>query len=382
MDKNVFIIGSKGIPAKYGGFETFVEELTKHKMDNKIKYHIACLADKNVEDFEYNDSRCFSIKVPEIGPARALFYDLRALRDVIAYIEEYQIKDAVVYVLACRIGPFFKRAVKKLHKLGGKVCVNPDGHEWKRQKWNKAIQQYWKLSERLMVKHADLLICDSKAIEAYIQDDYHIYKPKTLFIPYGANIIEQKNDDTLFFDWASEKSITENNYYLIVGRFVPENNYALIIEEFLSSETTKDLVIVTNVENNQFYQKLAEKTNKDKRIKFVGTVYDQVLLGVIRTKAFAYFHGHEVGGTNPSLLEAMATTKLCLLLDVSFNKEVGQNGALYFTKEKQNLRDLITQVENLSTVEMNHLSITSTRIIREQYNWHSVVEKYEKNGFR
>ena len=330
--KNVFIVGCKGIPAQYGGYETFVEQLTYNQIDNNIKYHVACMSN-NFEEFEHNGARCFNVKVPNIGPAKAVYYDVKALKEIIKYIKKNNIEKGIVYVLACRIGPFFNKYVKKLHKLGFKVYVNPDGHEWKRAKWNCLIRKYWKISEKLMVKHADLLICDSVNIEKYIKSDYKKYNPKTTFIAYGADTTKSslKNNSKVLNDWYKKFDIKSNEYYLIVGRFVPENNYETVIKEFMKSKSKKDLVIVTNVEKNKFYGSLKENTNfeNDKRIKFVGTVYDKELIKKIRENAYGYFHGHEVGGTNPSLLEALASTKINLLLDVGFNKEVAQDSALY-----------------------------------------------------
>lgn len=114
--KNVFIIGSKGIPAKYGGFETFVEKLTENKKSKKIKYHVACIGENN-EEFEYNNARCFKVSVPDIGPAKAVLYDLYALKQVINYIRTNNLKGSIVYILACRIGPFINHYKKQLHKL-------------------------------------------------------------------------------------------------------------------------------------------------------------------------------------------------------------------------------------------------------------------------
>lgn len=165
--KNVFIVGSKGIPANYGGFETFVENLTKHKISNEIKYHVACLSDKK-EEFEYNGARCFKVAVPNLGPAKAVYYDIAALKEVYSYVIENNIEDAIVYILACRIGPFLRKYVKLFHEKNIKVFVNPDGNEFKRSKWNWVIKQYWKLSERLMIKNVDYVICDSQNIEKYI----------------------------------------------------------------------------------------------------------------------------------------------------------------------------------------------------------------------
>ena len=165
-----------------------------------------------------------------------------------------------------------------------------------------------------------------------------------------------------------------------MGRFVPENNYETMIKEFIKSKTNKKLVIITNVEKNKFYEELKEKTkfDNDERIKFVGTVYDTPLLKQIRENAYGYIHGHEVGGTNPSLLEALATTKLNLLLDVGFNKEVAKQGAMYWNKEEGNLSNLINSLENISDEEKEKYGTMAKRRIEEEYNWNKIVIEYEK----
>ena len=379
--KDVFIVGSKGIPANYGGFETFVDELVTRKQDKNIKYHVACI--NTHKCYEYNGADCFNIEIPNVGPGKAILYDLRALKYTIQYIKTNGLHDGIVYVLACRIGPFFNKYVKKLHKLGFEVYVNPDGHEWLRSKWNYLVKRYWKLSEKLMVKHADLLICDSINIEKYIKESYSKYNPDTTFIAYGADTTKSALSDnsTKLKNWYKKFDIKKKGYYLIVGRFVPENNYETIIREFMKSNSDKDLVIVTNVEKNKFYDKLKETTNfeNDKRIKFVGTVYDKDLIKKIRENAYGYFHGHEVGGTNPSLLEALASTDLNLLLDVGFNKEVGgADGAIYWNKESNNLSENINIADSLDKEEIKRLSKMAKERINREYSWDKIVKEYEK----
>lgn len=378
--KNIFIIGSKGIPANYGGFETFVDKLTENKKTKEIRYHVSCLSNDE-EEFVYNNARCFNVKVPNIGAAKAVYYDIKALEMSLNYIEQNKIENCIIYILACRIGPFMWKYKKRANELGVKIYVNPDGHEWKRAKWNCIIRQYWKISEKLMVKHSDLLVCDSINIEKYIKEDYKKYSPRTTYISYGAEYatIDIYDEDKLK-SWYDEKKVKPNNYYLIVGRFVPENNYEVMIEEFMKSNIMKDLVIITNVEENKFYNSLNKKTNfqKDKRIKFVGTVYDKKLLELIRKNAYGYIHGHEVGGTNPSLLEALATTKINLLLDVGFNKEVAEEGALYFNKKPDNLRNILEEIDNLDQQEIDRISEKAKRRIKENYTWDYIVKLYEK----
>ena len=298
------------------------------------------------------------------------------------YIKRKQIDDAVVYVLACRIGPFINYYKKQLIKLGGTLYINPDGHEWKRAKWNWLIRKYWKLSEKLMVKHADLLICDSRNIEKYIQDDYKKYNPKTTYIAYGADVCKSRLQDNSkeWLDWCEKHHVNAKEYYLVVGRFVPENNYETMIREFMKSRTKKDFVLVTNVENNKFYDVLKQKTgfDKDNRIKFVGTVYDQQLLKKIREEAYAYFHGHEVGGTNPSLLEALASTDVNLLVDVSFNREVAEDSAMYWSKDDGELCKLIDKSDNMLDDYRAFLAQKSTERITDEFSWTKIISDYEK----
>lgn len=379
--KNVFIIGSKGIPAQYGGFETFVDQLTENRMSSEIQYHVACMGNDRKE-FYYHDARCFKIPVPNIGPGKAIIYDVKALKACIEYIKKNEIENAIVYILTCRIGPFIGAYRKMLNALGGKIWVNPDGNEWKRKKWNWLVRKYWKWSEHLMVKNAEFLICDSKNIEKYIKREYARYTPDTIFIPYGADLTVEisKSDEDVWLKWSEKYKITAQNYYLIVGRFVPENNYITMIKEFHQSHTNKKLIIVTNLDNKKLYKQIMELEGikEDKRICFVGTVYNKKLLYQVRKNAFAYIHGHEVGGTNPSLLEALATTRINLLLDVCYNREVAEKGAIYWSKQEGSLRKLIENVEKIKLEKAVQLEKNAKERISTVYNWMNIAETYEQ----
>lgn len=379
--QHVFIVGSKGIPGAYGGYETFVDKLTEyHQNRDDIKYHVACKSDKN-DEFEYHNARCFNVKVPNIGPAQAIYYDVAALKACCKYIKKNNIEHPIVYILACRIGPFAAHYQRKIHKLGGVVYVNPDGHEWKRAKWSAPVRKYWKISEKMMVKHADLLVCDSKNIEKYIKEDYAKYNPNTTFIAYGSETSKSvlADSDEKYTEWLKEKNLKSKEYYLVVGRFVPENNYETMIREFMASETKKSFALITNV-SDKFLEELKEKTgfHKDERIKFVGTVYDQELLKKIRENAYGYFHGHEVGGTNPSLLEALGSTELNLLLDVGFNREVGEEAAIYWIKEQGSLAGLIDKADKMTSNEIAEYGIKAKKRIEEAYSWEYITKCYKE----
>lgn len=374
-----FIIGSKGIPAHYGGFETFVEKLTQHQRSSKIRYHVARIGARDFR-YEYNGAKCFNVSVPDVGAVKAVYYDIKSLQTCIAYCKARPaIKNPVFYVLACRIGPFIGYYKKQIRKLNGVLYVNPDGHEWMRQKWNRAVRFYWKLSERLMVKYADLLICDSRHIEEYIRSSYAQYLPDTTYIAYGTDLTHGiLADDRELMEWYRKYSLNKEKYYLIVCRFVPENSFETIIREFMASKSKHDLVIITTVDH-KFLSELKRKLHfeKDSRVKFAGTVYDQELLKKIRENAYAYIHGHSVGGTNPSLIEALGSTDLNLLLDVGFNREVGEDSVLYWKKDPGSLAGLIEKADAMSADERKVFGKLAKKRVAEEYTWDKICEQYE-----
>jgi len=236
--QNVYIVGGKGC-GNYGGYETFLDKLTEYHQNNSgIKYHIAWKG-KEPKEFDYHNAHSFQIRVPDIGPAQAIYYDVAALNYCVKHIKTNHIENPIIYILACRIGPFAAHFQKVIHKLGGRLYVNPDGHEWLRAKWPLPVRKYWKFSERLMVKHADLLICDSKNIESYIHTAHKRYNPKTTYIAYGADLTPSTlaDDDQKLTDWYAEKGLKKNGYYLAVGRFVPENSFETMIREFMASDS-------------------------------------------------------------------------------------------------------------------------------------------------
>lgn len=397
--QHVFIIGSKSI-GQYGGYETFVDRLIgEHEHEPSIKYHVACKAngdgcmdetkltpitvlkkntDGSVAEFEYKNAHVFKIPCPSIGPAVAIYYDRAAMLYSIKYCKDNHIEHPIFYILTCRIGLFIDGLVKQIKAIGGRYMLNPDGHEWMRAKWPAPVRKYWKWSEGKMVKAADLVICDSVNIEKYIRSEYGVNK--TTYIAYGADVEKSKlsDDDPKFLGWLKEKGLKAGEYYLVVGRFVPENNFETMIREFMKSSSTRSFALITNV-NDKFLAELERKLHwkNDKRIKFVGTVYDAELLKKIRENAYAYFHGHSVGGTNPSLLEALGSTDLNLLLDVGFNREVGQDAALYWSKDEGNLCQLIEQVDGMDEMARTEYGFKAKKRIMSAYSWAFIGKEYK-----
>ena len=375
MKKHVFIIGSRGLPAKYGGFETFVEELVKHQNNKNIKYHVACQSENSDmalpgEHFEYLGADCFVIKLPKIGSARVIAYDILAINAALKYCKKEEIKAPIFYILGNTAGGFIGHYANKIHKLGGKLFVNPDGLEWKRTKWAAPIRSYLKFAEKKMVRYADLIISDNAGIKEYLTSEYGQVESEV--IAYGT---EKFKSDLTESETLVKYKV--NDYYLIVGRFVPENNYETLIRAFMKSSTKRDLVIITNHEGNAYFKELREKTqfDKDARIKFVGTDYNQNELGYIREHAFAYLHGHEVGGTNHGLLVAMWSTAVNVVLGVNFNRTTAGDSVIYFDKE--NLLTTLSEVENLTPDEGQRLHEKAQAIIEEKYTWEHICAQYE-----
>ena len=395
MERHIFICGAKGF-GSYGGYETFINKLTEyHQEEPGLHYYVTCKANGSgaVNEaflpgavsfpaqgremcFQYHNAICFKIPVPELGSAQAVAYDFLALNHCLHYCEEHRIDHPIFYILACRLGPLIWPIRRRISHCQGMLFVNPDGHEWMRQKWSLPVRRYWKMSENHMVLAADLVVCDSQAIESYIHSQYQ--KASTVFIPYGAELVNSPlaDDDPLFLGWLAQHDLKINAYYLMVCRFVPENSYRDILSAFMKSTSRRSLVIIST-DNPAFYRKLDSELHfsSDKRIRFVGSVYDQVLLKKIRENAWAYIHGHTVGGTNPSLLEALSSTPLNLVRDVPFNREVALDSSIYWTPDTLNAR--IHQVDHMGERERKDWQRKARARIRDSYQWSHIAAEYK-----
>lgn len=379
---SVYIIGSKGIPARYGGFETFVDRLVSGRKA-KLDYIVTGMSNVN-EEYSYNGARCVQFKTGESVMSR-MIHTLKALSFVIKDARVNNNPHTVLYILGCRAGIFLPIFRPMLKSLGVIILANPDGAEWKRAKWNIIAKTVVWIYEVLLIKFSDVVVCDARAMLEVIHESFRVPRKKMIFIAYGSDIYNPTKRLSgrmlsTYANWLQQKSIEKNSYYLMVGRFVPENNYELIIREFMKSNSHNNLVIISNVQGSKYYGKLARDTGfeNDARIKFVGTVYDQDLLKIIRSKARAYIHGHEVGGTNPSLLEALGSTEVNLVYDVSFNNEVAGSAALYYTSENGNLANLIEIADKMPTHVAKELSAAAKRRIINEYSWPKIINDYEK----
>lgn len=383
MKKNIIIIGSRGYKYHYGGWETFVTNLIKNHNQKEYQFYIPNLTNDKAKDkkIEKIDGViCPYIYVKNQGFVTMFTFTIKATNYFLKYIKENHLQNAIILMLGCKVGPLFPIWKRKLKKYQTKIIINPDGLEWKREKWAWWIKKCFKISERFCIKYSDYCVCDSKSIESYIKEEYPKYKTPTKFIAFGAYENREPKQTKLGKELFKKYNLKEKEYYLIVGRFIPENNYEIMLKEFQKTKTKKDLVIICNVEENKFYEKLKEETNfqKDSRIKFIGTVYEEETLLYFRKNAYAYLHGHSVGGTNPSLLEALSITDINILFDVCYNKEVGEESCFYFTKEENNLKNVMEKVERLSKKEMENYGALAKKRIHEDYTWDIVVNRYNE----
>lgn len=381
--KNIIVIGARGYKYNYGGWETFVTNLIQNYKEKDTKFHVPELTHnkkQNKQVIEKENVSCLQVYSPKVGFVTMFLYAIFALKQMKKYIKKQRLENVVLYVLGCRVGPFYPFLIRSLKKQGIKIYLNPDGLEWMRDKWSWWIKECFKISEYCMIKHSDIIVCDSKAIKEYVDNKYKKLHKETYFIPYGAYLNQEVCKTDIVNDLYKKYKLSENNYYLIVGRFVPENNYKIMIKEFMSTNTEKDLVIISNVEENKFYKELKEETKfeTDERIKFIGPVYDKNTLLYFRKNAFAYIHGHSAGGTNPSLLEALATTKLNILYNAIYNVEVGMMSCLYFSKKDGDLKTIIEKCEQMDKKMIEKYEKLALDRIKNLYTWKLVVEEYKK----
>jgi len=378
--KNLFIVGARGYHANYGGWETFVSNLVDNYNDKKTIIYVTELSNNKEDDKvikKINDNLyIIKIYVETNGSPKMFIYTMKAYRYILKYIKNNKLLNSYIYVLGLKLGPllWFNKALR--YKYNIKIMVNPDGLEHRRSKWNKLIQTCFLLSEWSMLNHCDTVICDAIGIKEYVEGKYKRLKGKTTYIAYGAKNYDftNINEENIL----KEYKLKKNEYCLMVGRCVPENNYELVIKEYMNSKIKKDLVIITNLSSSTYYDELVKKTkcDNDKRIIFINGVYEQEKLATIRKNTFLYIHGHSVGGTNPSLIEAISLTELNILYDVCFNRDIGKDTCLYF-KNEGSLTKLLND-NNLLKNSKKQLGIKAKELYKNNFTWDKVVDEYKK----
>ena len=343
----IAILGTKGIPNNYGGFEQFAEIIgqTLTELGHEVivySAHFHPYMEHTYKGIKIVKKKNYSGSIGAVGN---IYYDFLCLRDAS--------KKADVILMCGYSSSFLYKYFPK------KIIVNMDGLEWQRQKWNKWIKKYLLWSEKIAVRNANTIVVDNFKLIAYYKNKY---STKVNYIPYGAT--ETKEDKA---DFVNVFNLTKKEYFLVISRLEPENNILVIIEAFIESKRKEKLVIVGGV-NNKYGRNLLKNFASEKVI-FINGIYETEKLNNLRINAKAYIHGHSVGGTNPSLLDAMAAKVPILAFDNIFNRYVLQQST--FFKNKNTLREILIQESYL-----NFEPELFAKRIKEEYSWAKITKEY------
>ncbi len=350
------IIGTRGIPNQYGGFEQFAEFVAPALVQ---RGHEVSVYNSSLHPYKgkvWKGVHIISKWDPEnnVGTAGQFIYDLNCIWDAR--------KRGFDVIL--QLGYTSSSVWTFLFPKYSILITNMDGLEWKRSKYSPRVQNFLKQAEKWAALHSDYLIADSKGIQQYLAEKYN---KSSAFIAYGAELISSPDDTCL-----EQKGLQKHNYNLLVARMEPENNVETVIQGYLLSGTGMPLIIIGNY-NNRFGSYLKEKY-KDARIQFWGALYDLPLLNTIRFYSYFYFHGHSVGGTNPSLLEAMASYSLIVAHNNIFNRTVLEEDAFYFSTA-EDIADLLNR--KINREEYRYMFANNAAKISHQYSWNHIINLLE-----
>ena len=355
---NIGILGTRGIPNEYGGFEQFAQHLAEglHARGHEVSVYNSSKHSYRQKSWKgIQILKCLDLEA-SLGTAGQFIYDLNCIRD--ARKRNFDILLHLGYTSDSIWNKFWPRRAINF--------VNMDGLEWKRTKYSRPVQQFLKHAERLAAKNADYLVSDSTAIQSYLLEKYN---RTSVFIPYGAEIFGDADADVI-----SKWNLSQNGYFLIIARMEPENNLELILDGYILSPQTKKMVVVGKTENR--FGKYLRKKYQSNNILFAGGIYETTLVNNLRHFCSLYFHGHSVGGTNPSLLEAMACGCPIAAHANPFNKAVLSENAYYFDSPSE-VKGIIENIEE-SKFQSSLNVRANLEKIEKVYNWQSIIDQYEK----
>lgn len=351
---NIAIIGTRGIPNHYGGFEQFAEFVSVALVEKGHTVSVYNSHKHPYQDKTYQGVKIIHCKDPEdkIGTAGQFLYDLNCIRD--ARKRNFDIILQLGYT-SSSIWHWLmpKKAI---------VTTNMDGLEWKRTKFSRPIQKFIKYAEKLAVRHSDHLIADSIGIQSYLDKEY---KKQSTYIPYGAEILKEIESSIL-----KTYDLEAYQYNLLVARLEPENSIELILEGHKKSESKFPMIVIGKTAT-PLGQKLINLYSKDDSVIFLGGVYDQHVLNNLRYFSNVYFHGHTVGGTNPSLLEAMGCSALICAHGNEFNSAILDEDAFYFDSLSS-----IVPLFSISKSANEHKVKSNLDKIASRYSWERITNDY------
>ncbi len=356
----VTLMGTRGVPALYGGFETAVEEIGRRLVARGYEVTVYC---RNPGQHITSYEGMHLVNVPALRHRMTETLSHTALSTAHAIVAD---RPDVVLLLNAGNAPL----LKPLALAGIPTAIHLDGLESKREKWRGAGAKYYRWAERAAVKWGTEVIADAQAIADHVRAQYG---RDCVVIPYGAEVIEPGSDRL------PELGLESRAYHLIVARFEPENHVLDAVHAYRVSAQTQPLVVVGSAPYSDWYvEKVHAAAKADPRIRFTGGIYDQALLDQLYANATTYIHGHSVGGTNPSLLRAMGAGAAVLAYDVEFNREVTA-GAAYFWADADALEDLFNAIASGSeTARLDELRALGRQRVLDAYQWDAVTDDYEK----
>lgn len=349
--KKINIIGTVGVPACYGGFESLVENMLDYTPED-VEYTVFCTSQKYETKFEsYKGAKLKYLDLNANGKD-SIMYDYKSMK--MSMDSDIML---ILGVSGCMFLPFICR------KFKGKIITNIDGLEWKRDKWNFLAKWLLHHSEKMAVKYSDIVIGDNKGITDYVKE---AYKKDAVLIAYGGDHVTKVQDDSLYEKYPYMK----HPYAVTVCRIEPENNVHKIIEAF-SRIPEKQLVIVGNWKNSEYGTNLKEQFSKFENIHLLDPIYESHEINWIRSNASLYVHGHSAGGTNPSLVEAMNFGLPILAFDCVYNRATTQDECLYWNTEE----DIIDLVNN-SESKFDAIANKMKELGAKEYAWENIARKY------
>jgi rhamnosyltransferase len=370
----IAVIGSRGIPAKYGGFETFTEGLTQKLAEKKHEITVTCeYEEPESRIHKYNNVKLeyFPLKPPRKYFLRKIYETISDIYFLIKLSSSYDL----IYFLGIEAGIFL--FIPKLLKRTGKLLVNIDGVMWKRNKFNRLEKWLLKLNHICATIFADIIIADAKEMKNYVSDKF---QDKTVYLPYGIDVrprIAWNGENIEKLGNYTKKEIIPNKYFLVVARMEPENNIHTIVDSFSKADVKSTLVMVGDFTSPSYQDRIyemAENSNSNEII-FLGSIYDDELLYMLRQNCIAYIHGHSVGGTNPSLLESGICKNLVLANDNQFNHEVCGKYAFYFNDS----HELKEQIELVGKNPDNYSNLKNKVYdrVKKEYSWDKISKDYD-----
>jgi len=351
------ILGCRGIPNHYGGFEQFAERLSRGLADLGHSVWVYNSHSHPVRDADWHGVNRLFCHDPEylIGQAGQFIYDLNCIND------SRRRNFNIIYQLGYTSSSVWYRRLPEQSL----IVTNMDGLEWQRSKYSPPVRRFLRYAEKLAVKRSHYLVADSPAIQQYLKQTYDV---ESRFISYGADLAVNRLPD-----FPEELGLTPQQYYLLIARIQPDNHIETIIRGWHQAEASFPLVVVGSTKNR--FGSYLKKTYNNPQVMFLDEIFDREKLDQLRSHALLYFHGHSSGGTNPSLLEAMAAGCPICAHDNPFNRAVLGNDAAYFSSSGE----ITTMIKNPSTEnEQGQMIINNLEKIKIHHNWPYIIHQYHE----